>query len=123
MDADRWARRRQAIDAHFAEHEEQLQLHIGLSVQNSEPAPASAEEGRSQAETLRRRMAHTVDGERVRVLKDVSNTYRSMLEESKRQAAEYKEMAQKQLQVQEAALAELQKATAHICQIAFPPQQ
>lgn len=95
------------VDAHFGEHEERLNREIAEAVQRSDSAPASSEAGKLAADQIRISFTRH-DAHKTRVLRDVSNTYTQMLEESKRQAKTaldmQKDFSERQLAIQQQAL-------------------
>lgn len=102
------------LDAHFGEYNRMLQSQIAATQQSS-TAPVSVQQQQLLIAQLRQRVENS---SRQRVLGDVTNIYRQLLAETTRigdaQLAQQRHFAEEQLNLQRAAIAELNSSNQHL---------
>ena len=102
------------LDAHFGEYNRMLQSQIAAPQQSS-TAPVSAHQQQLLIAQLRQRVENS---SRQRVFGDVTNIYKQLLAETTRigdaQLAQQKHFAEEQLNLQRAAIAELNSSNQHL---------
>lgn len=102
------------LDFHFGEYNRLLQSQISATQQSS-TAPVSAHQQQLLIAQLRQRVENS---SRQRVLSDVTNIYKQLLAETTRigdaQLAQQKQFAEEQLNLQRAAVAELNSSNQHL---------
>ena len=108
------------VDAHFAAHDEELELEISQHVASSSASPpvaASVAAARSRLRAFSPGAPAASDDPpiRNRALKDISNTYQKMLEENRKQGEDllelHRALGSETLRLQRVGLAEIKKAT------------